>query len=115
MKILLDSCVSGHTAITLRGKGHDVVWAGDWSPDPGDEVILHTGHAENRVVITIDKDFGELAIAKGIRHYGLIRLVGFSVTRQSDAIEALLSAYGAILTSGAILTAEPWRVRVREP
>ena len=62
MKVLLDSCVSGQTAETVRQAGHDVTWAGDWPSDPGDEQILQRAAAESRVLVTIDKDFGELAI-----------------------------------------------------
>ena len=57
MKVLLDSCVWGGAADALRKAGHDVVWAGDWDEDPGDEVILATAHLECRVMVTLDKDF----------------------------------------------------------
>jgi len=40
MKILLDACVWGGTRKYLEASGHDVVWAGDWPEDPGDEEIL---------------------------------------------------------------------------
>ena len=40
MKILLDACVWGGTLKDLEVSGHDVVWAGDWPEDPGDEEIL---------------------------------------------------------------------------
>ncbi len=40
MKLLLDTCVWGGAKKTLESSGHDVVWAGDWAEDPGDEEIL---------------------------------------------------------------------------
>ena len=40
MKILLDSCVWGKARGELGSAGHDVVWAGNWPKDPGDEEIL---------------------------------------------------------------------------
>jgi len=40
MKILLDTCVWGGTLRHLEQFGHDVVWAGEWQEDPGDEEIL---------------------------------------------------------------------------
>lgn len=113
MKVLLDSCVSGQAAETVRQAGHHVTWAGDWPSDPGDEQILQRAAAESRVLVTIDKDFAELAIVQGFAHAGLIRLVGFRAGDQGSAIVRLLSAYEAELVAGAILTAEPWRVRVR--
>ena len=68
MKLLLDTCVWGGVLNTLRDLGHDAVWAGDWSEDPGDEEILARAHREHRILITLDKDFGELAIVRGKPH-----------------------------------------------
>jgi len=64
-------------------------------------------------MVTIDKDFGELAIVQGMVHFGLIRLVGFRAAEQGAAVVRLLATYESELSAGAILTAEPWRVRVR--
>jgi predicted nuclease of predicted toxin-antitoxin system len=113
MKVLLDSCISGKAAQIVRQAGHDVDWAGDWPRDPGDEEILRRAVAEQRVLATIDKDFGELVIVQGMAHVGLIRLVGFRARDQGSALVRLLATYQSELTAGAMLTAEPWRVRVR--
>jgi predicted nuclease of predicted toxin-antitoxin system len=113
VKVLLDSCVSGQAIELLRQAGHDVIWAGDWPNDPGDEEILRRAAAESRILATIDKDFGELVIVQGMIHAGLIRLVGFRSRDQGTAIVQLLATYQSELKAGAILTAEPWRVRVR--
>jgi predicted nuclease of predicted toxin-antitoxin system len=113
MRVLIDSCVSGQAAAVVRQAGHDVVWCGDWPSDPGDEQILRTSDADSRVLVTIDKDFGELVFVQGIIHAGLIRLAGFRAAEQGTAIVRLLATYEAELLAGAIITAEPWRVRVR--
>jgi predicted nuclease of predicted toxin-antitoxin system len=60
-----------------------------------------------------DKDFGELVIVRGLVHVGLIRLVGFRAREQGSAVVRLLATYEAELAAGAIITAQPWRVRVR--
>ena len=62
MKILLDTCVWGGVVQELMAAGHDVVWAGDWPEDPGYDEILERSHREGRVLVTLDKDFGELVI-----------------------------------------------------
>ena len=67
MKILLDTCVWGGVAQELRAAGHEVVWTGDWQEDPGDDEILERAHKEGRVLVTLDKDFGELAIVHSDR------------------------------------------------
>ena len=113
MKVLLDTCIAVQASQVVRDAGHDVVYSGDWPRDPGDEEILRRAAAESRVLATIDKDFGELAIVQGMGHAGLIRLIGFRAAEQGPALVRLLSIYEADLIAGAILTAEPWRVRVR--
>ncbi len=40
MKLLLDACIWGGSVNALEVAGHDVVWAGDWPEDPGDDEIL---------------------------------------------------------------------------
>ncbi len=46
MKVLLDTCVWGGAVKDLRSAGHDVIWAGEWEEDPGDEQILPLAHGE---------------------------------------------------------------------
>jgi len=46
VRVLLDTCVWGGARKTLEDAGHDVVWAGDWATDPGDEEILSYAHRE---------------------------------------------------------------------
>jgi predicted nuclease of predicted toxin-antitoxin system len=41
MKLLLNTCVWGKACLDLEAAGHDVIWAGDWLEDPGDEEILN--------------------------------------------------------------------------
>ena len=115
MKVLLDTCVWGGVRKALSDAGHDVDWAGDWTTDPGDEEILHRAHQETRVLVTLDKDFGELAIVRGLPHSGLIRLVNLSTSDQARISIVVLAKYGQELGAGAIITVEAARVRVRPP
>ena len=113
MKLLLDSCVWGGALEALRLEGHDVASVGAWPSDPGDEAILQVACDEDRVVVTLDKDFGELAVARGHPHAGIIRLVGLPARRQAEYCEAAVATHGTDLTSGAILTVTSDRVRIR--
>ena len=115
MKLLFDTCVSNSICSQLRAVGHDVVWAGDWSADPGDEEILSAAHREERILVTLDKDFGEIVILGGAPHSGIIRLVDFSLEQQTAVCLDVLSRHGDTLKSGAIVTAEPGRLRIRSP
>lgn len=113
MRLLLDSCVWGGAPAELQAAGHDVVWAGHWDKDPGDEEILDRALAEGRILVTLDKDFGELAIVRGLPHGGPLRLANFPARQQARACLRVLGLHGAELEAGAIVTAEPGVVRIR--
>ena len=115
MKILLDNCVWNKSRNDLVAAGHDVIHAGDWGEDPGDEELLRRAFAENRVLITLDKDFGELAIIRAQSHAGIIRLVGIPARQQGTTCVATIERYAAVFMRSAIVTVEPGRVRVRIP
>ena len=113
MRVLLDTCVWGGVRAEVEVAGHDAIWAGDWPEDPGDEQILARAHDEDRVLITLDKDFGELAIVHGKPHFGIVRLVDFRAREQAPACLRVLSLYGSELRAGAIVTASPGVIRIR--
>jgi len=113
VKLLLDTCVSGAARQALEAAGHDVIWSVEWDSDPGDEVILSRARAEGRILVTIDKDFGELAIVRGHLHAGIVRLVGLRSGQQGPVCREVLERYGAELRKGAIVTAGLSRVRIR--
>jgi predicted nuclease of predicted toxin-antitoxin system len=111
--IFLDSCVWGGALTVLRDLGHDVVWSGEWPQDPGDSAILAAAYSERRILITLDKDFGELAIVKGLPHSGIVRLTGFRTAQMAIAIHYVVTRYQHELLAGAIITVDPERIRIR--
>ena len=115
MKLLLDTCVSRLVCEELKSKGHDVLWAGDFDRDPGDEEILARAFNEVRVLVTLDKDFGELAIVQRKPHTGIVRLVNLSLKLQAKVCQQTLELHGSELQTGAIVTAESGRLRIRPP
>ena len=115
MKLLLDTCIWGGTVDELRMRGHDVIWSGDWDEDPGDEEILTTAFAHGRILVTLDKDFGELAVVRRVPHCGILRIAGFSARRQAGVIEVVLNRHGKELEGGAVITVEPGKIRIRPP
>jgi len=114
MKLLLDTCVWGGACKELKAAGYDVIWAGDWNNDPGDEKILEHAHKDGRILVTLDKDFGELAIVHGTPHSGIIRIVNFPAQMQGAACQHALNRFGKSLQGGAIVTVEQGRIRIRD-
>ena len=57
MNFLADENFPLDAVAALRQLGHDVVWIRTDSPGVIDEVVLARAIAENRVLLTFDKDF----------------------------------------------------------
>ena len=72
MRFLADeSCDFGVVGI-LRASGHDVLAVSEISPRLSDEDVALWARREQRILLTEDKDFGQLAFASGDPSGGLI-------------------------------------------
>jgi predicted nuclease of predicted toxin-antitoxin system len=112
VKLLIDGCVWGGASATLAAVGHEVESTADWPSDPGDSEVLAHAHRNGQVLITLDKDFGEIAIVRRQPHGGILRLVTLRAEQQGPASVEALARYHEDLSKGAIVTVEPGRVRV---
>ena len=63
---MADENVPGAAIDALRARGHDVLWVRTGMPGAKDEDVLARAQADRRIVVTFDKDFGELAFARGL-------------------------------------------------
>ena len=77
MRFLVDRCAGRRLAAWLLDRGHDVLEARALGPDPGDKALLEHAEAEDRILVTLDTDYGELICLQGVRHAGLDRLPTF--------------------------------------
>jgi predicted nuclease of predicted toxin-antitoxin system len=73
MRFLLDQNAETRILLFLQNNGHDVTRIGRDHPRglPDDEV-LRIAHSEQRVLITNDRDFGELVFRQKYPHSGVI-------------------------------------------
>lgn len=60
MRILADENFPGDIVKTLRIEGYDVLWIRTDAPGISDKAILAFTQTEQRVIVTFDKDFGNL-------------------------------------------------------
>ena len=65
MRIIANENIPGLAVRKLRDRGHDVIWIRESDPGSADHEVLALARAENRLLITFDKDFGELAFRHG--------------------------------------------------
>lgn len=112
MRFIIDRCAGSRLADWLRDNGHDVLDTRSLGRDPGDRALLELAESENRILITIDKDFGELIYLYGTPHAGLIRLPDVRMSQRIEIVEELITRYRQALEERAILTITGGRVRV---
>lgn len=61
MRILADENFPGISVQQLQRHGHDVLWVRTDLPGASDSALLTRAQDEQRLLVTLDKDFGELA------------------------------------------------------
>lgn len=66
MRIVANENVSATVIQTLRDRGHDVLSVKESLRGEKDSAVLARAQAEQRLVVTHDKDFGELAFRAGL-------------------------------------------------
>ncbi|MBF0559021.1 MAG: DUF5615 family PIN-like protein [Nitrospirae bacterium] len=90
MRFLANENIPLDAVSVLRGKGHDVTWIRTDCPGTSDEDILARAVTEKRILITCDKDFGELAFRHRLPAYCGIIL--FRIPERSSAYLAKIVA-----------------------
>jgi predicted nuclease of predicted toxin-antitoxin system len=65
-KFLANENVPSAAVHAAQQAGIDLTWVRDTSPGSDDESVLAMAKTGSRVVVTFDKDFGELAFRKGV-------------------------------------------------
>ena len=69
--ILADECLPRIVVARLRDLGFDVRYAAETDAQASDVDLLGIAHAETRIIVTEDFDFGELLIRRGLRAPGV--------------------------------------------
>ena len=114
MKLLIDVSAGQSVADTLRGLGHDVTFVRDHSPQMPDDDILAWAVREQSLVVTMDKDFGELVYRSGLAHSGvlLLRLEAARSAEKVAIVTDLFTRFGDQLP-GRFAVYQDGRLRIR--
>jgi predicted nuclease of predicted toxin-antitoxin system len=115
MKFLLDSCISSFAVRDLRDAGFDVLWIPEGGKDPGDDAIMQKAFDGDFILVTADKDFGELVFVFGRPHPAIIRLVDITARNQGKVLLKLIETHCADIEKKALITVDRYRVRVCLP
>jgi predicted nuclease of predicted toxin-antitoxin system len=64
MKFLADENIPARAVRAVREEGYDLAWVAEENQGASDERVLEMARAEERVLITFDRDFGELVFRR---------------------------------------------------
>jgi predicted nuclease of predicted toxin-antitoxin system len=84
MRWLVDECVDAALVELLRQAGHDVVAVSYIAPRATDLQVMSRAEAEGRLLLTEDKDFGDLAFRRARRVPGIVSVQSNVTGRQRD-------------------------------
>ncbi|GLV47162.1 hypothetical protein TJA_03360 [Thermus sp. LT1-2-5] len=114
MKVLADEGVDFPIVRRLRRWGLEVLYVAELAPGAKDHEVVALAKEEGALLVTTDKDFGELAFRKGSAPGGvlLLRLEGLSAQAKADRVLWALVHHGEDLV-GAFSVLERDRLRIR--
>lgn len=114
MKILADESVDNQIVIRLRDDGHEVSYVAELSPGILDEEVLLLASDDNTLLVTADKDFGELIFRQGYVKHGIVlyRLAGLKSTERAEIISRVIAEHGnELLQAFSVITEKAVRIR----
>src|SRR3989338_10688265 len=115
LKFLIDESSGFKLYNFLAGKGFDVKFVGKVMPGSPDEKVLAFAEEEKRILITNDKDFGELIFRLNKPSSGIIllRLKLDSPKQREKYVEEAIKTLDNKLISGFVVVTEG-QIRVRK-
>lgn len=114
MKFLADECFDAGLVKVLRDDGHEVLYAVETLRGAIDDDVLTRAFSEDRILLTEDKDFGELVYRLQRPAYGIV-LLRFDVAERALKalrLRHLLRDYTERLP-GAFVVLEADKIRIR--
>ncbi|MBI5880246.1 MAG: DUF5615 family PIN-like protein [Chloroflexi bacterium] len=114
MKFLLDESADYPLAAYLRSRSHDVTAvAHDYPNALKDDAVLAIALREERILITNDRDFGELIFRRHLPHRGIIlfRLGAEALSIKERWLDVVLDAHAHHLRGFIVVTENGVRVR----
>jgi len=114
--ILADENIVADVVARLRADGQDVVWIAELSPSIADGEVLERAAREGRVLVTDDKDFGELVVREGRPHRGvlLLRLHGMPPQERAALVSRVFARLGGELRDAFTVVERDGAVRIRK-
>lgn len=115
MNFLADENINEQIVERLRKDGHEVWSVVEMEPGISDDRVLDLANQENALLLTGDKDFGELVFRLGRITSGvvLIRLLGLSNESKAAIVANMIGQHAQELP-GAFTVITPTTIRIRK-
>ena len=114
MKLMVDVGVGKAVEQWLASQGIDVLAVRDLDPSMSDDAILELAVTQQRLVITMDKDFGELVVRLGRLHAGVLLLrVDDARSAEKVAVVRRIFTFHRAVLPGNYCIYQRGRLRVR--
>lgn len=115
MNFLADESVDGPIVYRLRERGYRVQYVAELDPGIDDEVVLAMSRDLEAILITADKDFGELVFRRQLTHTGviLIRLPEFTPQQRAELTANVIHAHEYNLKPPFFAVLSPRSFRLR--
>jgi Domain of unknown function (DUF5615) len=114
MRFLAHENFPGAAVSMLKSAGHDILWVPTEAPGTSDREVLARAARESRILLTFDKDFGELARASALPASCGVLLFRIPMPTPSDVGAGLADLITARDDwAGHFSVVEPGRVRMR--
>jgi predicted nuclease of predicted toxin-antitoxin system len=112
MRFLADESCDFSVVRALRSVDHDVIAIAEVSPREEDDAVMERAVRDRRILITEDKDFGQLVYANMQRTGGVIfiRFPGHARRSLADTVVKVVRQRGQRLI-GSFTVLQPGRVR----
>ena len=115
LSLLADENIDQRLVSSLRLAGISVYSVAESSPGITDEEVMPLSENLRAMILTDDKDFGEIVFRKqrSCRGIVLLRLTGVDYSRKADHVIQVIDRYGSeMIGKFVVITAE--RVRIRK-
>ena len=114
MNLLADESIDKPIVDRLRQDGHSVLYIADFAPSIDDDTVLQRANQNSALLITADKDFGELVFRQGRIHVGvvLVRLANLPSQAKARIVSTVFARHrNELLNAFSVIS--PERVRIR--
>jgi predicted nuclease of predicted toxin-antitoxin system len=88
MNVFADESIDRPIVDRMRQIGHNVIYVAELAPSISDDDVLAQANSQGALLLTADKDFGELVFRQSRAHGGvvLVRLAGISATLKAEIV-----------------------------